>query len=363
MRTFIPKAAASRRDALKLTALGGVVFASHLLRGVAGCNSSGPGPAAGPTPGPLAGTPRGAEEDFFFLQLSDPHWGFTGPMVNPEPTLELPSAVAAINASASKPDFVIFTGDLTHNTDDGTVRRMRMMEFLQIASTLDVAMVKYIPGEHDAGDDGGAAFKEIFGDTYYSFDHKGIHFIALDNVSDPTSNLGDTQLAWLKADLAPLDAQAPIVVFAHKPLWLLRPDWDWLTFDGPKATDMLMPFENVTIFFGHIHQELQYMTGHIPHYAARSLMFVLPSPDADAAVPNPLPWNPAEPNAGLGYRSVAAGTTPSDYQRTEIPLAPPVVVDDGGLEGGETADAGGMGEAGDAGGGASLVDAAPAGDY
>ena len=323
----------TRRDLMKLATLGGVVFGSQLVRGLSGCNSS---PAAAPLPPP--GTARGAATDFFFLQLSDTHWGFSGPAVNPEPQLELPSAVAAINAAVAKPDFVMFTGDLTHNSDDGTVRRQRMNEFKQIAMTLEVDMIKFLPGEHDAGDDGGEAFREIFGETHYSFDHKGIHFIALDNVSDPTSNLGEAQLTWLASDLAPLDADAPIVVFAHKPLWLLRPDWDWLTFDGPKATDMLMPFQNVTVFFGHIHQELQYMSGHIPHYAARSLMFVLPSPDADAAVPNPLPWNAAEPNGGLGYRSVDATTTAADYHVTEIPLAPVVAMDGGAPEATATPD-------------------------
>ena len=37
---------------------------------------------------------------------------------------------------------------------------------------------------HDAALDAGAAYKEFFGDMHYAFDHKGIHFIALDNVSD-----------------------------------------------------------------------------------------------------------------------------------------------------------------------------------
>jgi 3',5'-cyclic AMP phosphodiesterase CpdA len=311
---------------LKLTTLGGVVFASNIFRGLAGCGS---GSASNPTPRP--GSPRGAQEDFFFLQLSDTHWGFSGPAVNPEPRLELPGAIAMINAAASKPDFVMFTGDLTHNTDDIAVRRQRMLEFKQVVSTLQIDMVKFIPGEHDAGDDRGGAFREVFGDTYYSFAHKGIHFIALDNVSDPTSNLGDAQLAWLQNDLAALDAGTPIVVFAHKPLWLLRPDWDWLTFDGSKATDMLMPFDNVTVFFGHIHQELHYMTGHIPHYAARSLMFVLPSPDVDADVPTPLPWNPAHPNGGLGYRSIDASAGPGNYQVTEVAL-PPIAVPDAGAD-------------------------------
>ena len=42
-----------------------------------------------------------------------------------------------------------------------------------------------MPGEHDASLDKGEAFKEFFGATHYTFDHKGVHFIVLDNVSDP----------------------------------------------------------------------------------------------------------------------------------------------------------------------------------
>jgi 3',5'-cyclic AMP phosphodiesterase CpdA len=279
--------------------------------------------------GPKPGTARGAQEDFFFLQLSDPHWGFSGPKVNPEPDLELPAAIAAVNAVAVAPDFVIFTGDLTHTTDDVNVRRQRMAEFQTIASGLNVPLVKFMPGEHDAAADGGATFKQFFGDTYYAFDHKGIHFIALDNVSDPTSNLGASQLEWLAADLAALDVEAPIVVFSHRPLWPLRADWDWTTPDGQKALDALMPFHNVTVFFGHIHQELHHMTGHIAHHAARSLMFALPSPDSDASKPNPVPWDPDHPNLNLGFRSIEAATDPGDYKVAEIALPAPANSDGG----------------------------------
>ena len=61
--------------------------------------------------------------------------------------------------------------------------------------------MRFIPGEHDASLDNGRAFKEFFGATNYTFDHKGVHFIVLDNVSDPGAKLGDDQLAWLAADL------------------------------------------------------------------------------------------------------------------------------------------------------------------
>jgi len=305
-----------RRDLLKLMNLGGVVFAYSLLRSLVGCSSDAKdGQAAA---GPRSGTARGAADDFFFLQLSDPHWGFSGPAVNPEADQELPSTVATINASAAQPDFIIFTGDLTHNTDDVDVRRMRMLEFQKITSGLQ-APLRFMPGEHDAAADAGAVYQEIFGQTHYSFDHKGIHFVALDNVSDPHAMLGADQLHWLGSDLAPLDAQAPIVVFAHRPLWDLKPEWDWATPDAAQAIEILTPYENVTVFFGHIHQELHHTTGHIQHHSARSLAFALPTPETPG-MRTPIPWDPNHPRAGLGYRSVEATPVSQEYKLTELPI-------------------------------------------
>jgi hypothetical protein len=158
----------------------------------------------------------------------------------------------------------------------------------------------------------------LVGELHYSFDHKGIHFIALDNVSDPSANVGQAQRDWLKDDLARLDADAPIVVFAHRPLWPLRPEWDWTTPDGDKVIELLDPYQNVTVFFGHIHQVNHHMTGHIAHHSAMSLMFALPPPDAPG-MRAPVPWDPAQPDLGLGYRSIEATVTPSEYALTEIP--------------------------------------------
>ena len=47
----------------------------------------------------------------------------------------------------------------------------------------------------------------------------------------------------------------------HRPLYDLAPEWDWATRDGDKAIEMLMPFRNATVFFGHIHQETHHQTG------------------------------------------------------------------------------------------------------
>jgi hypothetical protein len=276
-----------RRQFLQLSALGGgAVFASSL----AGCVSM---PGGAPT------------DDFYFVQLSDTHWGFSGPAVNPDARGTLPKAIAAVNALPEQPDFVFFTGDLTHTTDNPVERRKRLAEFRDIAAQLKVKTVRYMPGEHDASLDNGKAFTELFGPTHYTFDHKGIHFIVVDNVSDPAARIGDEQLAWLATDLRGQPKDARIVVLTHRPLFDLAPQWDWATRDGAKAIELLMPFPNVTVFYGHIHQENHHMTGHIAHHSAKSLMFPLPAPLSQPKR-EPVPWDAAHPYRGLGFREVEA---------------------------------------------------------
>jgi len=293
-----------RRDFIKLAGLGGVVFASGLA-------TLGAGRTARAAEG-------GAQDDFFFVQLSDTHWGFSGPP-NPDAHGTLQKAVAAVNSLDRQPDFVVFTGDLTHTTDDDKERRRRMGEFRDIVSKLKAKTVRFMPGEHDAALDRGAAYQEFFGKPNYTFDHKGVHFIALDNVSDPTGSIGAAQLAWLKADLAQLDKETPIVVLTHRPLFDLYPQWDWATRDGSAVIDALMPFEYVTVFYGHIHQEHHHMTGHIAHHAAKSLIFPQPAPGSQPKR-TPVPWDPAHPYRGLGWRTVGAHKDDAKYAITEKPV-------------------------------------------
>ncbi|MES2151246.1 MAG: metallophosphoesterase [Pseudomonadota bacterium] len=257
-------------------------------------------------------------DDFYFVQLSDSHWGFQGD-ANPDATNTLRKAVAAVNALPVAPDFVFFTGDLTHTTDDPGERRKRLREFRDIVTGLNVKTVRFIPGEHDAALDRGAAFNELFGPTYYAFDHKGVHFIALDNVSDPGACIGDEQLAWLKQDLATQARDARIVVLTHRPLFDLVPKWDWATRDGDQAISALMEHANVMVFYGHIHQEHYHKTGHIAHHAAKSLIFPLPAPGSQEKR-TPLAWDAANPNKGLGFREVEAEVKEASYQIAEFPV-------------------------------------------
>jgi 3',5'-cyclic AMP phosphodiesterase CpdA len=282
-----------RRKFVQLAALGaGAVFMPSLVHGADG---------------------------FYFVQLSDSHWGFNGPAVNPDAKGTLPKAIAAVNALDHPPDFIVFTGDLTHTTDNPVERRNRMAQFKEIVSSLKVRDVHFMPGEHDASLDAGKAFIEGFGPTHYTFDHKGVHFIALDNVSDPAARIGDEQLAWLAADLARQPKDARIVVFTHRPLFDLAPQWDWATRDGAKAVEMLMPFQDVTVFYGHIHQENHHMTGHIAHHSAKSLIFPLPAPMSQPKR-EPIAWDAAQPYRGLGFREVGAADSGRKLDIIELPV-------------------------------------------
>ncbi len=291
-----------RRQFMQLAGLGGVVFASGL----------------GATRGAHAATASAVADDFYFVQLSDSHWGFEGPP-NPDAKGTLKKAVAAVNALQDPPDFIVFTGDLTHATDDAALRRTRLAQFRDIVSELKVKDVRFMPGEHDAAADRAEAYQEFFGATHYTFDHKGVHFIALDNVSDPRALIGDAQLQWLEADLAKQAADANIVVLTHRPLFDLYPQWDWATRDGRQAIDLLLPHRNVTVFYGHIHQEHHQMTGHIAHHAAKGLMFPLPVAGSQPQR-TPLPWDPAQPYKGLGYRDIEAELAKPAFELHEYPV-------------------------------------------
>jgi 3',5'-cyclic AMP phosphodiesterase CpdA len=236
---------------------------------------------------------------FSFMQLSDTHVGSGAPM-NPGGTAGFERAVEVVNRMAQPPELILFTGDLTHDSEEPGEPARRMKRFREIAGRLKVRDQRLVPGEHDAGLDGGTLFRETFGETHYVFDHRGVHFVALDNVSRALPEVGKDQLAWLRKDLARFPPTAPLVVFTHRPLFDLRPDWEWFTSDGPEVMKVLAPFENVTILYGHIHHENVHVEGGARHYAARSLAWGFPDPSAQEK--KPVPVDPAHPFANLGAR-------------------------------------------------------------
>ena len=245
-----------------------------------------------------------APSSFTFAQFSDPHVGFQGP---PDPlgTKAFENAVELMNRSPQRPDFVLFTGDLTHDAEQRDAHAGRMKLFGTIAGRINTQALRTVPGENDAALDGGVLYREHFGESHYSFDHKGVHFVALDNVSRGHPEVGTEQLAWLKSDLARFPQTAPIIVFTHRPLFDLKPEWEWFTADGDAVMNTLAPYENVTVLYGHIHRHDVRTIGNVPHYAARSLIFGFNDP-ASNDDKKQLPFDQNDPFKELGIRLVGA---------------------------------------------------------
>ena len=164
------------------------------------------------------------------MQISDSHIGFNKG-ANPDVTATLQAAIDKINSLPAVPDLIIHTGDLTQISKPG--------EFDTVDQVLRGAKAKqvfYVPGEHDFAVDNGQQFLERYGKNtkgvgWQSFDHKGVHFIGLNNVANLKAggmgSLGADQLEWLEDDVKGLSASTSIVVFAHIPLWVVYPEWGW----------------------------------------------------------------------------------------------------------------------------------------
>jgi hypothetical protein len=226
--------------------------------------------------------------EFSFVQISDSHIGFNK-AANKDVAGTLKLALDKINALPVTPDLLLHTGDISHSSKPAEFDTAQ-----QLIQGARAGQTFYVPGEHDTATDDGALYRERFGkgtlgSGWYSFTHKGVHFIGLNNSLqiDAMGKLGPEQLAWLKADLASLSASMPIVVFAHIPLWMVYPGWGWGTQDGAEALSYLKRFGSVTVLNGHIHQVVQKVEGNVAFHTAMSTAFPQPQP-GKAPAPGPM---------------------------------------------------------------------------
>jgi hypothetical protein len=166
--------------------------------------------------------------EFWFVHASDTHAS--------------PASVDRIRALRAlveerRPAFVLVTGDLVKDA-------LRVGE-VEAASYFDLYVgetarfpvpVWSVPGNHDtfgiererSGVDGShplygkRMYRQRLGPNYYSFDHGGVHFVALDTVDVDDQwyygHVDPAQLAWLESDLAAVAPGTPVVTFNHIPL-------------------------------------------------------------------------------------------------------------------------------------------------
>jgi Icc protein len=251
----------------------------------------------------LGQTASAGKSPLSFVQISDSHIGFNKP-ANPDVNGTLQIAIDRINGLESHPSFVLHTGDLTHGA--------KAAEFDTVTEMLKGAHreVFYVPGEHDTAADDGKQYLARFGagtngHGWYSFDQQGVHFVGLSNVMalEGLGKLGREQLAWLKNDLSGRSSSAPVVIFAHIPLWTVYPQWGWGTEDGAEALSYLKRFGSVTVLNGHIHQVMQKVEGAVTFHTAMSTAFPQPTPGS-APAPGPMKVPAERLNSVLGVADV-----------------------------------------------------------
>jgi len=265
--------------------------------------------------------PPGAESGFTFVQISDSHMGFNKP-ANADVTATLRVAVDRINALPRTPDFIIHTGDLTHSSKPEEFDTLD-----QVMKGATAKQVFYVPGEHDNSVDDGKFYLERYGKGvkgkgWYSFDHKGVHFVGLVNSAalEGMGKLGADQLAWLEGDLKERSSSTPLVLFAHLPLWSVYPDWGWGTHDSEQALGYVKRFGSVTVLNGHIHQVMQKVEGNVVFYTAMSTAFPQPAPGS-APSPGPMKVPAEQLRRVLGIRDVTFVPQRQSLAVVDTPLA------------------------------------------
>jgi Icc protein len=221
---------------------------------------------------------------FRFVFMTDIH-------LQPERKASEGFASAIKKVNALDPDFVITGGDLIMDALGQSFGRAdSLYNLYQTMLPLFKMPVYNTMGNHevfglyeDSGipmsheEFGKKMFKNRLGNgkTYYSFDHKGWHFMILDGIGFTPErryygHVDSLQLVWLKNDLSEVDAGTPIVISTHIPFFSV---YGQMT-NGPNfamsessvitnALDVIKAFEGHNLKLalqGHLHmvEEIRY---------------------------------------------------------------------------------------------------------
>jgi len=303
----------TRRGALQCLGMGaGTLFAlsGGVLSGFDLADAAEPGAAA------KIGTP-------LFVQISDSHIGFNKE-ANPDVVGTLNRTIDLVNGLSTQPAFALHTGDITHLS-----KAAEFDQASQLLSRLRVTELHLVPGEHDVTDGMGAEYFARFGAPsngkgYYSFDHAGVHMVALVNVmqfkAGGLASLGDAQLAWLKDDLSGRSASQPIVLFAHMPMWSIYEPWGWGSSDSDQILALVSRFGSVTVLNGHIHQIVSKVEGHVTFHTARSTAYPQPAAGVGPG-PGPLAVPSDQLPSMLGVTTISRAPLHKSLLLTDTPLA------------------------------------------
>ncbi|MFZ0790959.1 MAG: metallophosphoesterase [Chromatiaceae bacterium] len=290
-------------------------------------------------------------EPFKFAWISDTH--LYPRDVNTRFVEKTVRAVGEVQTMDPPADFLIFGGDLAQLGDP--------VELQLGAELLKEVTIKkvFIPGEHDWYLDMGATWNKMFGESPWTFDHKGVRFIGLDTVSraedfwtsrkmtpqermghmatlDGTlggawAAVGAEQLKWLSDKLSDWPKDAPVVVFSHNPLYEYYPPWNFWVRDWREVHEVLKPYTNVTNIHGHTHQVLYNEIGKLRSIGMLATSWPWPyAPEGVPVLTQPMiRADPGDHFDGVGWSALTlagAGKVDNEYRmwREQVLATAPV---------------------------------------
>ncbi|MFT8483249.1 MAG: metallophosphoesterase [Gluconobacter cerinus] len=175
-------------------------------------------------------TPAIPHEPFSFLFITDTH-------LQPELDAMKGCQMAFRAASKEQADFVLQGGDHVYDAMEVSLPRAhKLLDLYEMTEQELGKKVYHTVGNHDCfgiyaksgastqnTEFGKNFFRKAFGETYYAFEHKGVHFIVLDSVTitpdrDYEGRFDARQVSWLKAYLQTVPATAPIIISTHIPM-------------------------------------------------------------------------------------------------------------------------------------------------
>ena len=226
------------------------------------------------------------ENSFEFAFLTDIH-------IKPEMDAPKGFQMAIDKVNELRPDFVLTGGDLVYDVMRGGFAKSESLFELYKKMCEGFKMPVYHSiGNHDlfgiyeeSPEDGNhpdykyGMWERHFGDTYYSFDHKGWHFITLNSldVTDDKKYKGffhEAQLQWLEEDLKNVGKTVPIIITTHIPMICtysqLNGEEGSRTVENASQVFKMLEGHNLKLVLqGHIHwkeyglvnDRFQYLTG------------------------------------------------------------------------------------------------------
>jgi 3',5'-cyclic AMP phosphodiesterase CpdA len=214
-------------------------------------------------------------DNFSFAFMTDIH-------LQPEKNAEAGFRAAIDTVNKINPDFVITGGDLIMDALGQTYGRADSLYniYMELIKAFKMPVYNTI-GNHeifgiydksgvpkDHPEYGKAMYENRLADRYYSFDHKGWHFMILDGIQDTKKSryigmVDEEQMDWIREELAGLDTSTPIVLSTHIPLLSIFTQYYYgntvphdsstMICNGKEVLDLFAGHNLKLVLQGHLH--------------------------------------------------------------------------------------------------------------